>query len=111
MEAVFVQDGDQIDYTAKVNVAVGEVVVENELIGVTREPLVADQVGSLAVEGVFEVQKEAGVGEAFGFGDLVYWNDTTKFAVTTDGGGSNKLLGKAVLSSQDEMTSVRVRIG
>ena len=54
--------------------------------------------------------KEGGVAVTFAIGDLVYWDDTNKFAVATDGAGANKLLGKAVKAAADADTLVRVRM-
>ena len=110
-EATFIQDGDAIDYTPGADVAAGQVVVLSDLIGIAKTAISANVLGALAVEGVFDVAKEGGAAVTFGVGDLAYWDDTNKFAVTTDGGGANKLLGKVVKAAADADTLVRVRIG
>lgn len=109
-EAVFVQDGQAIDYTPGSDVAVGQVVVLSDLVGIAKREIKTDTLGALAVEGVFDVAKEAGGGVTFSTGDKAYWDDTNKVAVTTDGGGANKLLGKAVADAADADAIVRVRL-
>ena len=110
-EATFIQNGDAIDYTPGADVAAGQVVVLSDLIGIAKTAISANVLGALAVEGVFDVAKEGGAAVTFAIGDLAYWDDTNKFAVTTDGAGANKLLGKAVKAAADADTLVRVRIG
>lgn len=109
-EAVFVQDGQAIDYTPGSDVAVGQIVVLSDLVGIAKREIKTDTPGALAVEGVFDVAKEAGGGVTFSAGDKAYWDDINKVAVTTDGGGANKLLGKAVADAADADTTVRVRL-
>ena len=109
-DAVFVQEGQQIDYTPGADVAAGDVVVQGDLIGVAKRPIAANTLGALAVSGVFDFAKQAGAGVTFSAGDKVYWDEANKVAVTTDGGGVNKLLGKAVRAAADNDTTVRVRL-
>jgi len=109
-EAVFVQDGQAIDYTPGSDVAVGQVVVLSDFVGIAKREIKADTLGALAVEGVFDVAKEAGGGVTFSTGDKVYWDDANDVAVTTDGAGANKLLGKAVADAADTDATVRVRL-
>lgn len=110
-EATYIQSGDAIDHTPGADVAVGQVVVLGDLIGIAKTAIAANQLGALAVEGVFDVAKEGGAAVTFALGDFAYWDDTNNVAVTTDGGGANKLLGKAVKAAADVDTLVRVRIG
>jgi len=109
-QADFVQHGDAIDYTPAADVAAGDVVVQGDLVGVTKRDIKANELGALAVVGVFDVAKESGAGVTFSAGDKAYWDDAAKFAVTTDGGGANKLLGKAVADAADADALVRVRL-
>lgn len=106
--AVFVQQGEQIDYTPSADCAAGDVVVQAELVGVTRTPIAASTPGSLAVAGVFDVAKASET--EFAAGAKVYWDATNKVAVTTDGGGANKLVGKATRAAGAGVTVVRVRL-
>lgn len=109
-QAVFFHDGDAIDYTPGADVASGDVVVQSDLIGVAKREIKANTLGALAVTGVFDVAKEAGGGVTFSTGDKAYWDDANDVAVTTDGAGANKLLGKAVADAADGDATVRVRL-
>ena len=109
-QATFVHDGAAIDYTPGADVAPGDVVVQSDLVGIAKREIKANTLGALAVEGVFDFAKEAGGGVTFAFGDLAYWDDTNDVAVTTDGGGTNKLLGKVVLAAADGDATVRVKL-
>jgi predicted RecA/RadA family phage recombinase len=109
-KAVFIQDGRSLDYTPGANVAAGDVVVQGELVGVAKVPIPAGQLGALAVEGVFDFAKEAGGGVTFAVGSLAYWDETNKVAVATDGGGTNKRLGKVVAMAADADSTVRVKL-
>ena len=106
--AIYVHQGDSIDYTPTADISAGDVVVQSELVGVAKLDIKADRLGALAVVGVFDFPKEAGGGVIFGVGDLVYWDDTND--VATAGGGADKLIGKAVAPAADGDTTVRVRM-
>jgi predicted RecA/RadA family phage recombinase len=109
-QAVFVQEGDAIDYTPGADVAAGDVVVQSDLIGIAKREIKANTLGALAVAGVFDVAKASGGGVTFSAGAKVYWDDTNNLAVTTDGAGANKLLGKAVAAAADADSTVRTRL-
>jgi len=109
-QAVFVQEGDAIDYTPSSDVAAGDVVVQGDLIGIAKQAISANTLGALAVAGVFDVAKASGGGVTFSAGDKVYWDNTNKLAVATDAGGTNKLLGKAIAAAADADSTVRVRL-
>lgn len=110
MQAQFVHDGGAIDYTPGADVAAGDVVVQGNLVGVARTPLAANQPGSLAVRGVFDFAKAGGAGVTFAVGALVYWDAANHLAVAADGGGANKVVGKAVRAAVDADVAVRVRM-
>ena len=109
-QAQFIQEGDAIDYTPGSDVAAGVVVVQSDLVGITKVDINANALGALAVSGVFDVAKEGGVAVTFAVGDKVYWDDGNDFAVATDGAGANKLMGKAAAAAADADTIVRVRL-
>ena len=108
MKAVKISSGDVIDYTPTADVAAGDVVVQGELVGIALQPIPANVLGSLAVAGVFDVAKATAT--VFSAGAKVYWDATNKLAVTSDGEGENKLLGKAVAAAGNGATTVRVRL-
>lgn len=109
-QAEFVQTGDAVDYTPGADVAAGVVVVQSDLVGITKRDVKANELGALAVAGVFDVAKAGGAAVTFAAGDKVYWDDANDLAVATDGAGANKLLGKAVAAAADADTEVRVRL-
>ena len=106
--AIFVQDGNAIDYVPTTDVAAGDVVVQGELVGVTRMPIKASELGSLAVAGVFDVAKATGAGTAIAVGTNVYWNATANQATATATG--NKLIGKSIKASTVDDATVRIRL-
>lgn len=104
----FIHDGDAIDYTPSADVAVGDVVVQGELVGLAKRPISANTLGSLAVTGVFDVPKATGASTAIAAGANVYWDATNKRATTTATG--NKLMGKTIKAAADADATVRVRL-
>ena len=108
MPATFIQDGDTLDYTPGADVAAGAVVVQNDLVGVTKRAIPANTLGSLAVTGVFDFPKATAGGSAIGAGVTVYWNVAGQQATATSAG--NKLLGKTIKAAADADATVRVRL-
>ena len=108
--AVFAQEGNAIDYTPSSDVAAGDVVVQGDLLGVARTPIVANTPGSLAVTGVFDFPKATGTSSGIAVGTKVYWDATDKKAKADDETGANKYLGKTVKAAADADTTVRVRM-
>jgi predicted RecA/RadA family phage recombinase len=105
-QAQFIYDGDAIDYTPGANVSAGDVVVQGDLVGVAKRDMVASELGALAVTGVFDFAKSAGV--AFTVGQILYWDDTNNVVTTTATG--NKQIGKVVRAAASADTLVRVRL-
>ena len=108
MPATFIQDGDSLDYTPGADVAAGAVVVQNDLVGVSKRAIPANTLGSLAVTGVFDFPKSTAGGSAIGAGVTVYWNVAGQQATATSAG--NKLLGKTTKAAADADATVRVRL-
>ena len=109
----FVQTGDSIDYTPEAAVAAGAVVVQNDLVGVTKLPIAASELGALAVTGVFDFPKAEGGGTAIEAGVKVYWDETEEVATESEVGAGyvdNPYLGKTVKAAGDDDTTVRVRM-
>ena len=110
MGAKFIQEGSAIDYTPSSDVSAGDVVVQGELVGVAKLDIEADALGALAVTGVFDFPKTAGVGEAIAAGANVYWDVADGVAKEDDETGANKLIGKSMAAAGDDDTTVRVRM-
>jgi len=106
----FVHDGKSVDYTPGAAVTAGDVVVQGDLIGIAKLDIASGALGALAVTGVFDVPKTAGVGEAIAAGAKVYWDVGDGVAKTDDESGENKYLGKTVAAAGDDDTTVRVRL-
>ena len=109
-QASFVHDGDCIDYTPGSAVEAGDVLVQGDLIGVAKRSIAANELGALAVTGVFDVSKATGGSTAIEAGLLVYWDVAEAVAKTDDESGANKLLGKTVAAAGDNDATVRVRL-
>ena len=103
-------EGQAIDYTPTVAVAAGDVIVQGDLVGVARVDIPADALGALAVAGVFDFPKAAGVGEAITVGSTVYWDAGAQQATTDSAAGANKELGKTVAAAGDNDAAVAVRL-
>ena len=106
--AIYVRDGETIDYTPISAVAAGDVVVQGDLIGVAKTPVTAGVLGSLAVWGVFDFPKVTTGGSAITAGTTLYWDATNKVATATSIG--NKQLGKSIRDAADADATVRVRL-
>jgi len=92
-EAKRVSAGDRIPYTPGSDVAAGDVVVLNKLIGIADAKIAASATGSLAITGVFEVPKDTST--AFAIGEDVYWDEADTEAQDTADSGANEFMGKA----------------
>jgi predicted RecA/RadA family phage recombinase len=105
-QATFVMEGDTVDYTATAAVAVGDVVVQGDLVGVVTRPLAISEVGSLIVSGVLDFNKLTNV--AFTAGTILYWDNTNNVVTATATG--NKLIGKVVRAAATTDPTVRIRM-
>lgn len=108
--AIFIHDGNSIDYTPASDVASGAVVVQGDLVGVAKRPIPANTLGALCVAGVFDFPKASGVGSGIAVGVNAYWDASNGVATTDADGGANKHLGKTVLAASDDDATVRVRL-
>ena len=114
MTAVYVQEGNAIDYTPGAVVTAGQVIVQGDLVGIARLDIPADGKGSLAVDGVFDVPKATG---AITTGTKVYWDEDGDPVDGTAGSGAattvdtdNKLMGKAIAAAVSADATTRVRL-
>ena len=98
MKAKYVQKGDAVDFMPTVDLDAGEIVRLGNLIGITRIPVKAGTLGTLALSGVFDVAKSAGI--TFSQGSNVFWNGQAAH----DGA----LLGIAIQNATAESNHVRI---
>jgi len=111
--ATYISEGKRIDYTPGSAVAAGDVIVMDNLIGIATSPIAANTVGSLAVEGIFDVPKKQ---EAFNtLGAPVYWDaDGDPYGGTAGSGAATAtstagpLMGFVVETAGATDTTVRV---
>jgi len=108
--AQFIHDGKSIDYTPGADVSAGDVVVQNDLIGIAKLDIASGALGALAVSGVYDLPKATGVGEAIAAGAKVYWDAGNTVATTDPAAGANKYLGKTVRAAGDDDATVRIRL-
>lgn len=87
--SIFRHEGESIDYTPGSAVTAGDVVVvSDDLIGIAKCDIAAGVLGSLAVEGVFDVPKITG---AISLGDKVHWDADADPVGGTAGSGAASL--------------------
>jgi len=110
MIARFIQDGKSIDYTPGSNVSAGDVIVQGELVGVAKLDIAANQLGALAIEGIFEFPKPTGAGTDAAVGTLMYWDVADGNAQETADSGTNKLIGKLVKACSTTDTTCRIKL-
>lgn len=108
MEATFLNRGDYIDYTPGSLVSAGDVIVQEDLIGIATAPIAANALGALAVTGVFDIAKASGSSAIIAAGSKIYWDADEEVATTT--AGDNKYLGKAIKTAGSDDATVRVRL-
>ena len=105
MEARYIHRGDAMDYIPTVDTPAGSVIVTGDRVGITKFDIAANTLGSLAMVGVFDFEKDNTVIPLYG---KVYWNATTKKATLTASG--NTLIGIALHATVAADTVVRVRV-
>lgn len=107
-KAVFVQEGNLLDYTPAAAVAAGNVVVLDDLIGIAKMPIEANKGGALALTGVFDVVKDddSSTGTVFLADQPVYWDVSAQQASPTAG----VLMGIALAAAAKTDSTVRVRL-
>jgi len=115
MQATFVQEGRTIDYTPGADVTGGDVVVQNNMIGVASRDIAANALGALAVEGVVRLPKAAAT--AINAGVQTYWDadgdpnggEAGSGCATTTSTG-NVYAGLAVKDAASDDTTVDVKL-
>ena len=110
MGARFVQDGISIDYTPGSAVTAGDVVVQQDLIGIAKIDIPANGLGALAIEGAFDFPKATGTSTGIAAGAICYWDVADQQAKTDSETGANKKLGKCILAAADAAATVRIKL-
>lgn len=76
MGSTYKQKGDVLDHTAGGAIAVNEVVVMGDIVGVANVALATGEEGAVSIEGVFQVTKVAGT--AWSQGDKLDFDGTAE---------------------------------
>ena len=104
----YVQDGDFLNYTPSgAAVTAGQVVLCTDRCFVAPRAIADGELGALATEGVWTIQKTTS--EAWTFGGKLYWNAGTSKATTT--ASTNKVLGYAAAVALSAATEGSVLLG
>ncbi len=104
-QASYVQPGESIDYVPSIFVAAGTVIVLGDLVGVAKRDIRANELGALALCGVFDVAK---ANETLTLGTTVYWDETHHQLTAT--AGSHKRFGNVVRAAAEDDPTVRARL-
>lgn len=108
MPAIFIHRGDYIDHIPTMNLPLGAVVVLGALIGIAHRPIPAGALGSLALEGVFDVPVATGTNAEVG--TQLFWDATTQVATINADSGTNPPLGVAVRAIAATDSQARLRL-
>ena len=115
MTCIFIQRGDEIDYTPAANVAAGALVLVGDKPGVAKFAIPAGETGALSMRGVFDVEQDGSA--AVSVGDAIYWDASAGKATKTASTGTspnvtnNTRIGTAVAAAASGADTVRVLIG
>lgn len=106
--ATYIQKGDVIDYVNETDatIAAGTAVALTDRIGIAATEIEAGATGTLAVAGIFEMDKTDAL--VIALGAAVYYNATTGLITATE---TDTPAGWAVAASAAADTTVRVKIG
>lgn len=107
MQAQFIHEGKHVDFTPDVDVPVGSIVIQGDLVGITKRDLKTGVLGSIAVEGVFDFPKAMASEDEYSAGQKVY---ATNDGIITEIDTNTVYLGKIVADVVATDEFVRVRL-
>lgn len=114
MQGTKVSTGNSIDYTPSSAVAAGQVVIQGSLPGIATLPIAANALGSLDVEGIFDVVAAT---EEITVGAAVYWDadgnpvgGTAGTGAATATSSGNTLIGYAIAAKAAGGAIVRTKL-
>lgn len=107
--ATFIYDGDAIDYTPSAAVTAGDIVVQNDMIGVAKTDIAASEKGALALTGVYSFPKATNV--AYTVGTDLFWDEAEATVNSDSESGANLWIGKCVKAAAQSDSTVYVRLG
>ena len=74
MTAIYIQDGDTVDHISATDLPIGAVVVLGVLVGIAHRPIPAGALGSLALEGIWDLPSAGVAAPAWA---PAFWNPAT----------------------------------
>jgi predicted RecA/RadA family phage recombinase len=104
--ATYSHEGFTIQYTPSADVAAGDVVDLGSCVGIALRDIPANTLGSLALEGVFDVAKDT---NAISLWAPVYWFATSKFGSATSS-AADATMGKCIKAALAGDATVRVKL-
>ena len=114
MQGTYIQAGAVVDYTPGAAVVAGQVVVQENLVGIALNPIAASTLGSLAVSGIFDVDQNE---EVIVAGDAVYWDangssvgGTAEAGAATATASGNTFMGFCETLTAADTEKVRIRL-
>lgn len=102
----FIQPGNSLTLIAAAPLAAGQGLLVGSIFGVVAEDAVNGEVYTLAINGVYDLPKAAGITATVGA--KLYWDDSAKAVTTTSGG--NSLIGVAAVVAGANDATIRVRL-
>ena len=102
------QEFKRIAHIPGSDVASGDVVIQNSLVGYATEAISSGVMGSIVIDGIVSAPKATTEGSAIAAGKDVYWDADDN--VVTETGTDNTYLGKAVKAAGDDDATVDVLI-
>jgi predicted RecA/RadA family phage recombinase len=99
----YVQEGNVVVLTAPYTVASGAGAKVGALFGVAVNDVTSGATGPFQITGVVDLAKDTSV---FSAGDIVYWDNTNKVAISTAAG--NMPIGRAIAGALTGAATVRV---
>ena len=105
--AVRKYEGNSMPYTPAAAVTAGDVVVAGSIVGIAPVDIVISTLGSLDIEGIFEVACLES--DVVTIGMPLYWDDTNDWATST--ASTHEQIGYATTASADTIEIVEVKLG
>lgn len=112
-QGTFVKEGLAIDYTPDDAVTGGDVVVQNNVVGIAKTDIAASALGALAISGVFDVVKAEEAFETIGAN--IFWDeDGSPYGGTASSGAatatatSNTWMGFVLATADSTDATVRI---
>lgn len=86
----YIESGKRLDYTVVEDETItsGQIVEKGNLVGISLNDGVEGSIVTVALEGVFEVEKVTGSGTAMTLGQELYHNGAGKLTTASDDGGT-----------------------